>query len=158
MKTFLVSILMLFLTISILPQVSSKVTLFNAKESDGLYKVEVALTSDSVDAAFYTVPFTVPKYTVVYNTTPILFHFKLVGNSGVPNNKIILQGIYGSAYVNLDTLRIQAVNQTESDSTGVLTMNTKFAPAYRLLIQNKTADITTGNINLYFPILPRYFR
>ena len=160
MKNFLVLFLVLVLTASVFPQVSSAVTKFNAKESDGLFKVGVTFTADSNDTAFYTVPFSVPKFNVSYTATlPITFWFKLVGTYGTPSTTLILQGVYnGSNYVNLDTLRNQAVAQIETDSTGVLTMNAKFAPAYRLLIKTKTADVNTGNLELLFPILPRYFR
>jgi hypothetical protein len=160
-KLLLSGLLMIIFSVVNIAQVSSTVTRFNAVESGGMYKVEMTFTCDST-GVLYTQPFSVPKYDLVYpgaTGTPIVFWVKNVGTYGVPNNKVILQGIFnGSNYVNLDTLRIAATNQTESDTTGLLTMNQKFAPAYRLAITNITADINSGNIGLYFPIKQRNYR
>lgn len=158
MKAFLVSFLMLVLTASIFPQTNA-VTKFNAKESDGLFKVETTFTADSNATAFYTSPFSVPKFDLVYSTTPVLFHIKQTGTYGKPNCLYVLQGYFGSSWINIDTLRASSANQTESDTLGTMNLNSKFAPAYRVQITNAAAsDINAGVMELYFPIKPRYYR
>lgn len=161
MKTFLVSFLVLILlSIPILPQTNT-VTKFNAKETDGLYKVEVEFTADST-GSFATKTFQVPKYDLSYTAeaNPILFRMKLVSTYGTPRASVFLQGVYYTETdtASLDTLRYQVVAQTETDTLGILTMNAKYAPSYKLFFRNIGGDINSGKVLLYFPIKQRQFR
>lgn len=159
MKRFLSSFLFVLLVFPMFAQTNT-VTKFNAKESDGLYKVDVTFTTDSV-GTLVTEPFTVPKYDLTYSADlPIIFRFKTVSTYGTPKVSMFLQGIYTTATdtASLDTIRYEVAAQVETDSIGVLTMNGKYAPAYKLYIRNIGGDINAGRLQLLFPIKPRYYR
>ena len=162
MKTFLVSFLMLILSASIFPQVSSEFTKQNFVESNGLFKVDLTFTADSL-GNLVSKPFSVPKYDLSYTAeaNPILFRYKTVSTFGLPKVTIFLQGIYTTSTdtASLDTIRYEVAAQTEVDSLGVLTMNAKYAPSYQIYIRNNGAgDINSGRLQLLFPIKQRNFR
>lgn len=163
MKNFLALFLVLLIvTMPVLPQsASNTVTKFNAKETDGLYKVEVEFTADSV-GSFVTKTFQVPKYDLVYTaeSNPIIFRTKTVSTYGTPAITIFLQGVYYTETdtASLDTIRYQVGNQGEVDTMGVLTMNSRYAPGYKIFFRNAGGDVNSGKLLLYFPVKQKYFR
>ncbi len=124
------------------------------------------LTSVNIDISFSadstlsqaTATFTVPEYQGVDPVTnPIGFRLKAVGTYGTPNRFITLQGLFSSSTdtVSIDTVSQAAVNQTEGDTLGVLTLNqVKPIYGYKVFIRDITADINTGHLELVFPIPP----
>lgn len=162
LKTFalLTVMMLLFATSVALPQATTSNTLTSGYQKDGQgnvigYYVNVSFEADST-LSQWTPVFQIPEFDGVDWVTdvPITFRLKAVGTYGTPNRSIYLLGCFNSATdtLALDSLSNADTKQTESDTTGVLTLNGKRAPlGYRLFIRDITADINTGYINLFWP-------
>ena len=161
LKTFalLIAMLVLMAVQVALPQVSTTNTMTSGYQyANGYitgYYVNISFTSDSLLSQM-TSMFSVPEFDGLdWVTNPVQFRLKAVGTYGTPKSQIYVLGCYNTATdtIPLDTIRGAATAQGEVDSTGFLTFNGKKAPlGYRVLILDRTADINTGYINLFWPL------
>jgi hypothetical protein len=167
MKKFFSILFVLLLTVSILPADNSNTVTVNRIYTNPEYavntngfpvltgvEVKITFTADSTNSQA-TQTIKIPEFIGVNaENYPVTFRLKAVGTYGVPNRFISLQGLFASDTVSIDTVSQHAVNQTESDTLGILTFNKiKFSEAgFKVFIRNITADIHSGTLTLLFPV------
>lgn len=124
----------------------------NVYETNSSFVVDLEFTLDSL-AGMATKTFELPAYVFDFTNQPISFKKKLVSTYGSPKYEVFFQGVYGSETdtVSIDTVSAGAVAETESDSIGVLTLNTWRAPKYKVFVRCLNADINSGKLVFTFP-------
>lgn len=155
-KIFASFIVVLLLSVSAIAQTNT-ITSFYSKplhNNNGHY-VNISFTADSLGEFMSDIiELGEMNNTDWMNGIPITFRYKGVGTYGVPATSVHLLGCFTTALdtIVLDSIRSQVSNQTEGDTIGVLTLNYKKAPSgYRVFIRNRTADIHSGTLQLFFP-------
>ena len=98
---------------------------------------------------------------VNFETYPITFRFKTVSTYDSSATRIralaCFQSATDTAALAIDTIRhwnngvnYTTADQIETDSTGILTFNSKFVPQIRIAIQALRADVNSGYLDLVF--------
>lgn len=127
--------------------------------SAGTATVQMILSTQTTDSTtkITSNAFSFPDYQFLdYTAHPITFCVKTTSTyTGTPPRCLItLNGVFGDTYsLVLDTIRNNAVNQSVTDTTGILTLTAYpgvRAPAYTISITNSGNAIATGYIQLIY--------
>ena len=93
-----------------------------------------------------------------FGAYPITFRFKTVSTYDSSKTRIRLLGCFQSVTdtaLAIDTIRhwgggdATTADQVETDSTGTLTLNSKFVSQVRIAVECLRADVNTGYLDLY---------
>lgn len=139
------------------------VSSWNVSDQNGTCVVTMILSAQTTDSttAITSKQFSLPSYNGVdLYTYPATFLVKTVSTyTGTPPKCLItLNGVYGGTHsVVLDSLRNNTTNQSVTDTTGVLTLNGKRAPAYTITLTNSGNKLAAGAIIQLVFVKPRTY-
>jgi hypothetical protein len=167
MKRFL-SVLVLFTLLAVSVHAQATNTMLTSrftevKSGDYVvgYQYDATFTCDSINTLILTdngSPISPNKWNPAQY--PAIFRLKAANTTGgTPNEDIYLQALVGSTSdtVTVDTLRATSTNQRQTDTLGTVLNKWAFPRVgYQVFIRNKTNDIQTGYLTIFFPISPLY--
>ena len=165
MRKLFVSLMFLFLAVTVLPQTNAWVTWKdnNIRNSQGDIvekHVKATFTMDSLGVILLSPVIDLQDFAGTnFGTYPITFRFKTVSTYDSSKTRIRVLGCFQSptdtAFA-IDTIRhwgggdATTADQVETDSIGTLTFNDKFVPQVRIAINCLRSDVNSGYLDLVF--------
>ena len=169
MRKLFVSLMFLFLAVTVLPQTNAFTyasdwdqNLYSTNSSGARVvtgkHIKLTFTMDSLGVILLSKVIDLSEFAGTnFETYPITFRFKTVSTYDSSITRIRLMGCLQSVTdtIAIDTIRhwggasYVTADQVETDSLGTLTLNSQFVSQVRIAINCMRADVNSGYLDLY---------